>query len=98
MAFEEEHAFVPSESILAFKCATMARSREAVKSGRPATTTSWIADDTETVTMLKGLYDKHGGKIEPLFEELGDHPGKALKYPPADADEFAKKVRSTEQM
>jgi hypothetical protein len=43
---------------------------------------------------LVTLYASHGGNLEAIFAELGDDPGKALKYPPKDAAEFAKKVRT----
>jgi hypothetical protein len=38
------------------------------------------------------LYKLHGGDLNAIFNELGDHPGKALKYPPSNAEEFAQKV------
>ncbi len=42
---------------------------------------------------LVALYETHAGDIAAIFAELGDDPGKALKYPPKDANEFATKVR-----
>jgi len=37
------------------------------------------------------LYVKHGGDLVAIFAVLGEDPGKALKYPPKDAAEFAAK-------
>lgn len=51
-----------------------------------------VADTEAETAPLVALYESHGGNLEAIFTELGDDPGKALKYPPKDAAEFAKKV------
>mmetsp|Transcript_41438 Transcript_41438/g.129784 ORF Transcript_41438/g.129784 Transcript_41438/m.129784 type:complete len:105 (+) Transcript_41438:166-480(+) len=51
-------------------------------------------DDKESFSMidtLEALYEKHNGDIRSIFDELGENPGKCLKYPPADAKEFAER-------
>jgi hypothetical protein len=40
---------------------------------------------------LEKLYGAHGGNLMAVFDVLGEDPGKALKYPPANAAEFATK-------
>jgi len=50
-----------------------------------------LSEDTDTTKPLVELYEKHVGDLEKIFKELGDNPGKALKYPPNDAKEFARK-------
>jgi hypothetical protein len=81
--------FVPSESILKFKADSLARSREAGAAAAPASVV--VGEDTAALEPLIELYGKHAGDLTAIFAELGDHPGKALKYPPADANEFATK-------
>lgn len=50
------------------------------------------ADASDAMTQgLKKLYGDHSGNLEAIFEVLGEDPGKALKYPPKDAMEFATK-------
>ena len=41
---------------------------------------------------LSKLYDDMEGDVEQIFGALGENPGKAIKYPPKDGDEFAQKV------
>ena len=36
-------------------------------------------------------YNSHEGDLDAIFKALGDDPGKAKKYPPADATVFARK-------
>merc|ERR1740130_1196499 len=48
-------------------------------------------DSDPMAKALSALYTKHGGDIKAVFEVLGENPGKALKYPPADADTFGAK-------
>lgn len=79
---------MPSESILHFKANAMKKSRTEKHAGMLAPK---VNVDDESKAPLLELYEKHNGKLEPIFAELGDHPGKALKYPPEDADEFATK-------
>jgi len=102
----EGDAFVPSESILQFKAMSLKRSRAAHQrhkspiSGRRLPSVDEFGlykvqtPDGESAEhdTLKALYDKHEGDLENIFAELGDNPSKAQKYPPADRDEFAKKV------
>ncbi|KAG5181309.1 hypothetical protein JKP88DRAFT_321721, partial [Tribonema minus] len=40
---------------------------------------------------IVALYERHGGDVRAIFEELGEHPGKALKHPPSDAADFARR-------
>lgn len=40
---------------------------------------------------LEDMYARHGGNLRDIFDDLGENPGKALKYPPRDAREFATK-------
>lgn len=51
-----------------------------------------MGGDDPSLAPLKALYATHGGDLVAIFAELGDDPGKAIKYPPKDADEFATKV------
>jgi len=51
-----------------------------------------VGGDDPSLAPLKALYSTHGGDLTAIFAELGDDPGKAIKYPPKDADEFATKV------
>ena len=37
------------------------------------------------------LYNRFGGDLRAIFDHLGENPGKALKYPPKDAADFAAK-------
>ena len=53
-----------------------------------------IVEDKETaneLSRLKEIYVRYGGDIERIFEELLCSPRKALKHPPKDEDEFARK-------
>jgi len=88
MAFFDTRV-MPSESILQFKAQALARSRTEKTPGMLAPKV--VADDASKAPLLE-LYAKHNGDITAMFAELGDHPGKALKYPPEDADDFATKV------
>ncbi|CAM9483991.1 unnamed protein product [Ectocarpus sp. 12 AP-2014] len=36
------------------------------------------------------LFRQHKGDLRAMFDELGEDPGKALKYPPSNAEEFAR--------
>ena len=38
-------------------------------------------DDADLAPLIE-LYNTHAGNINAIFAELGDDPGKALKYPP----------------
>jgi hypothetical protein len=103
----DDVGFVPSESILQFKAASLERSRAAHqrhKSPAPGRRLPSVDEfglfkvlppevDGKEHDTLKDLYDKHAGNLIEIFAELGDNPGKALKYPPKDRDDFAKKVR-----
>ena len=40
---------------------------------------------------LEKLYTDCAGDVKKIFDKLQEDPGKALKYPPADAAEFARK-------
>ena len=51
------------------------------------------AEDTEMQEMLVALYRKHGGDLDEIFKELKEDPGKAKKYPPEGAEQFAEKYR-----
>lgn len=46
----------------------------------------------EDLAPLEELYERHKGNLRNIFAELGDDPGKAMKYPPRDAQEFARKA------
>jgi hypothetical protein len=37
------------------------------------------------------LYNKFGGDLDRIFDEIGENPGKAKKYPPKSAEEFAER-------
>eukprot|EP00620_Florenciella_sp_RCC1587_P012483 CAMPEP_0182556486 /NCGR_PEP_ID=MMETSP1324-20130603/737_1 /TAXON_ID=236786 /ORGANISM="Florenciella sp., Strain RCC1587" /LENGTH=103 /DNA_ID=CAMNT_0024768387 /DNA_START=38 /DNA_END=349 /DNA_ORIENTATION=+ len=37
------------------------------------------------------IWNNHGGDIEAIYAELGENPGKAIKYPPSGAEDFAQK-------
>lgn len=54
-----------------------------------------IAEEEQTIRAmrlgLEKLYNDKGGNLEDIFDTLGEDPGKALKYPPADATTFARK-------
>jgi len=84
--------FVPSESILMFKAQTLARARAqgGLLNGPSLAAVRCSRDDPSLAPIIQ-LYEKHEGDIEKIFAELGDNPGKALKYPPSDANEFAVK-------
>jgi hypothetical protein len=89
----DEH-FVPGESILMFKAQTLARSRANTgKRNAPSIAAVRISQDDPSLAPIIELYEKHAGDIVNIFAELGDNPGKAIKYPPKDAKEFAVKVR-----
>ena len=81
--------FVPSESVLALKSQMfkMNKSDKTPLRSRPAPPS---ADDSITAPLVE-LYDKHGGNLTAIFGELGEDPGKALKYPPVTGPEFAQK-------
>ncbi len=49
------------------------------------------AEDDATAAPLVELYEQHSGDLVAIFAALGDNPGKAIKYPPSDAREFASK-------
>ncbi len=42
---------------------------------------------------LEGLYLKHDGDLDAIFDELKEDPGKAKKYPPENERVFATKYR-----
>jgi len=51
-------------------------------------------DETEEMTeRLENMYEKYSGNLDDIFEELGEDPGKAKKYPPENAKVFARKYR-----
>ncbi|CAM9911518.1 unnamed protein product [Scytosiphon promiscuus] len=35
------------------------------------------------------LFQRHNGDLRAMFDDLGEDPGKAIKYPPANAQAFA---------
>jgi len=41
--------------------------------------------------MVEELYQKFNGDIKSIFDSLGESPRKALKHPPKDAKDFARK-------
>ena len=43
--------------------------------------------------MLENMYKKYSGDLDEIFDELGEDPGKAKKYPPENAKVFARKYR-----
>lgn len=88
MAFFDTRV-MPSESILQYKANALAKSRTEKTQGMLAPK---VNPDDATKAPLLELYEKHNGDIKAIFAALGDHPGKALKYPPESADEFATKV------
>jgi len=49
------------------------------------------AERKDNLNPLEALYQKHGGDVRAIFDELGENPRKALKYPPKSASEFAAK-------
>ena len=104
---DDIYGFVPSESILMFKASVLARSRAAQATNKKkdedglrasvdefglAKIAAPAPTDEESGAPLVELYVKHSGDLDLIFKDLGDHPGKAKKYPPADAEEFARKV------
>mmetsp|Transcript_2399 Transcript_2399/g.5220 ORF Transcript_2399/g.5220 Transcript_2399/m.5220 type:complete len:107 (+) Transcript_2399:58-378(+) len=50
-----------------------------------------VADEGEEAVLKAyiDLYNKFGGDIDRIFDELGENPGKAKKYPPKSAEDFA---------
>ena len=40
------------------------------------------------------MYEKCNGDLDAIFKELNEDPGKAKKYPPKDAEDFASKYRN----
>ncbi|CAM9841509.1 unnamed protein product [Ascophyllum nodosum] len=44
----------------------------------------------EDLEPYRKLFHEHNGNLRAIFDDLGEDPGKALKYPPANADEFAR--------
>eukprot|EP00614_Pseudopedinella_elastica_P024167 CAMPEP_0172622542 /NCGR_PEP_ID=MMETSP1068-20121228/121213_1 /TAXON_ID=35684 /ORGANISM="Pseudopedinella elastica, Strain CCMP716" /LENGTH=235 /DNA_ID=CAMNT_0013430727 /DNA_START=28 /DNA_END=735 /DNA_ORIENTATION=- len=79
--------FVPSESILQLKGRTLRNQRTPMR-GRPPPPEP---AEEDFVTPLVDLYNKHSGDLVKMFEELEEDPGKALKYPPSSAEDFAAK-------
>jgi hypothetical protein len=75
-------AWTPSPSVLSIKARMLKQTKQKEAKAEP------VASDLEPLT---NLYLLHEGDLEKIFSELGDHPGKALKYPPANAVEFAEK-------
>uniref|UniRef100_A0A7S2SCV1 Uncharacterized protein n=1 Tax=Rhizochromulina marina TaxID=1034831 RepID=A0A7S2SCV1_9STRA len=47
--------------------------------------------DDKTIASLVSLYDKYNGSLDDIFDELGENPSKAKKYPPRDAEDFAQR-------
>ena len=84
-----EDRFVPSESLLTLKkqMFSMNKADKTPLRSRPAPPKA--SDDV--LDPLVELYDKHGGNLSKIFAELGEDPGKAMKYPPATGPEFAAK-------
>jgi len=78
--------FIPSESILGLKSRTL-RHQTTPMRGRPPKTEALDID----ISPLVDLYTKHQGDLGAIFAELGEDPGKAKKYPPTDANDFAAK-------
>mmetsp|Transcript_9412 Transcript_9412/g.35243 ORF Transcript_9412/g.35243 Transcript_9412/m.35243 type:complete len:98 (+) Transcript_9412:132-425(+) len=50
-----------------------------------------VETEKEVLDNLEALYTKHAGDLAAIFAELGENPGKAQKYPPSSATEFATK-------
>mmetsp|Transcript_1504 Transcript_1504/g.2053 ORF Transcript_1504/g.2053 Transcript_1504/m.2053 type:complete len:105 (+) Transcript_1504:138-452(+) len=48
-------------------------------------------EEMAVVERLEKLWDNHDGDIEAIYEELGENPGKCLKYPPSNGSEFGQK-------
>jgi hypothetical protein len=68
------------------------RRDDAECSAKLATRQKQEADASDAMTLgLEKLYGDHSGNLEAIFDVLGEDPGKALKYPPKDAKEFATK-------
>ncbi|CAM9951602.1 unnamed protein product [Ectocarpus fasciculatus] len=44
----------------------------------------------EELEPYERLFRQHKGDLRAMFDELGEDPGKALKYPPSNAEEFAR--------
>lgn len=42
-------------------------------------------------SLAEELYEKFGGDLRAIFNSLNESPRKALKHPPTDAKQFAKK-------
>ncbi len=76
--------FVPSESILDLRMRTL-RNKATPMRGRPSKSD---CEDVDT-SPLVSLYSRHRGDLDAIFTELGEDPGKAKKYPPLDAEDFA---------
>lgn len=47
--------------------------------------------DVDVAKQYAEMYDKFGGDVEKIFDELSENPRKAIKYPPNDAEEFGMK-------
>mmetsp|Transcript_25369 Transcript_25369/g.30064 ORF Transcript_25369/g.30064 Transcript_25369/m.30064 type:complete len:524 (-) Transcript_25369:201-1772(-) len=75
-------AWTPSPSVLSIKARMLKQTKQHEEKVQPA------SSDLEP---LMNLYKLHNGDLEQIFNDLGDHPGKALKYPPSNAEEFAQK-------
>ncbi|CAM9115474.1 unnamed protein product [Ectocarpus sp. 13 AM-2016] len=44
----------------------------------------------EELEPYERLFRQHKGDLRAMFDKLGEDPGKALKYPPSNAEEFAR--------
>ncbi|CAM9364442.1 unnamed protein product [Ectocarpus sp. 8 AP-2014] len=44
----------------------------------------------EELEPYERLFHQHKGDLRAMFDDLGEDPGKALKYPPPNAEEFAR--------
>ena len=51
-------------------------------------------DANEMEEQLVKMYEKCNGDLDAIFKELNEDPGKAKKYPPKDAEDFASKYRN----
>ena len=73
-------------------CSFSARMASTAAVASPATADARTAtSDDATAAPLVELYEQHSGDLVAIFAALGDNPGKAIKYPPSDAREFASK-------
>mmetsp|Transcript_48703 Transcript_48703/g.62512 ORF Transcript_48703/g.62512 Transcript_48703/m.62512 type:complete len:102 (+) Transcript_48703:60-365(+) len=48
-------------------------------------------EDDTTLQVYIDLYEKYNGDLVKIFDELSENPGKAIKYPPKNAQDFAQK-------